>query len=242
MTDNVTGPLTGSGDATAVIATDDIGGAHYQRVKIAWGVDGAAVDASASNPLPTVDSAGNTSLSSIDGKTPALGQALAAASVPVVLTAAQVSTLTPPAAITGFATAANQATELSSLSSIDGKLPALVSSRVPVDGSGVTQPVSGTVTASPNTSASANNPGASVSVTSSTTVLASYASRKAATIYSSPSNTADVYIKLGATATSSNFPLSPGDSLALNQGGSVYTGVVDAIAASGTQTIKVVEW
>jgi len=37
----------------------------------------------------------STSAASIDGKTPALGQALAAASVPVVLTAAQVSTLTP---------------------------------------------------------------------------------------------------------------------------------------------------
>lgn len=46
---------------------------------------------------------GNTSLSSIDGKTPALGQALAAASSPVVLTAAQITTLTPPAAITNFA-------------------------------------------------------------------------------------------------------------------------------------------
>lgn len=38
---------------------------------------------------------GNTSLSSMDAKTPALGQALAAASSPVVLTAAQVTTLTP---------------------------------------------------------------------------------------------------------------------------------------------------
>lgn len=38
---------------------------------------------------------GNSSLSSIDGKTPALGQALAAASSPVVLTAAQITTLTP---------------------------------------------------------------------------------------------------------------------------------------------------
>jgi hypothetical protein len=38
---------------------------------------------------------GNTSLASIDTKTPALGQALAAASVPVVLTAAQLTTLTP---------------------------------------------------------------------------------------------------------------------------------------------------
>jgi hypothetical protein len=47
---------------------------------------------------------GNTSLSSIDTKTPALGQALAAASVPIVLTAAQLTTLTPPAAITGYLT------------------------------------------------------------------------------------------------------------------------------------------
>jgi len=46
---------------------------------------------------------GNTSVGSIDTKTPALGQALAAASVPVVLTAAQVTTLTPPAAITNYA-------------------------------------------------------------------------------------------------------------------------------------------
>lgn len=53
--------------------------------------------------------AGN--LASIKAKTdniPALGQALAAASTPVVLTAAQITTLTPPAAITGFATSANQ--------------------------------------------------------------------------------------------------------------------------------------
>lgn len=43
----------------------------------------------------TAQATGNSSLSSIDGKTPALGQALAAGSVPVVLTAAQVTTLTP---------------------------------------------------------------------------------------------------------------------------------------------------
>lgn len=40
------------------------------------------------------------------------------------------------------ATEDKQDTANTSLSSIDGKLPALVSSRVPVDGSGVTQPVS----------------------------------------------------------------------------------------------------
>jgi hypothetical protein len=43
---------------------------------------------------------------------------------------------------TGLATSALQTTENASLSSIDGKTPALVTGRVPVDGSGVTQPVS----------------------------------------------------------------------------------------------------
>ena len=51
-----------------------------------------------------------TTVAAIDTKTPALGQALAAASVPVVLPAAQITTLTPPAAITGFATSAKQDT------------------------------------------------------------------------------------------------------------------------------------
>jgi len=68
---------------------------------------------------------GNTSLGNIDGKLPALGQALAAASIPVILPSATITTLTPPAAITGFATSAAQTTGNSSLSSIDGKLPAL---------------------------------------------------------------------------------------------------------------------
>lgn len=50
----------------------------------------------------------NAVLDSIDGKIPALGQALAGASVPVILPAATITTLTPPAAITGFATEAKQ--------------------------------------------------------------------------------------------------------------------------------------
>lgn len=63
----------------------------------------AAVDG-----IETLATAGNASLTSIDGKLPALGQALAAASVPVILPAATITTLTPPAAITGFATSAKQ--------------------------------------------------------------------------------------------------------------------------------------
>lgn len=60
---------------------------------------GAVVIASSALPTGAATAArqdtGNASLSSIDAKLPALGQALAAASVPVVLTAAQLSTLTP---------------------------------------------------------------------------------------------------------------------------------------------------
>ena len=106
-----------------------------------------------------VNNTGNTSSSvdSIDTKTPALGQALSSASVPVVLPASQITTLTPqtnaltdaqlrasavPVSVSGGATSANQATEIASLASIDGKTATLVSGRVPVDGSSVTQPVS----------------------------------------------------------------------------------------------------
>lgn len=35
------------------IATDDIGGVHYQRIKVSHGTDGNATDTSSTNPLPT---------------------------------------------------------------------------------------------------------------------------------------------------------------------------------------------
>ncbi len=60
----------------------------------------------ASLPLPTgaatsaLQTTGNTSLATIATNTPALGQALAAGSVPVVLPAAQITTLTPPTSVT----------------------------------------------------------------------------------------------------------------------------------------------
>ncbi len=160
----------------------------------AWKVDGSAVTqpvSAASLPLPTgastsaLQTAGNTSVASIDTKTPALGQALAAASVPVVLTAAQVTTLTPPTTVTvtqatgtnlhttidnfpatqaisaaslplptGAATAANQATEIASLASIDAGIPAALgqttmaaSMPVTIASNQTAIPISGTITA-----------------------------------------------------------------------------------------------
>jgi len=67
----------------------------------------------------------NGSLSSITTNTaniPAQGQALAAASLPVVLTASQISTLTPPAAISGFATSAKQDTIIGHLDGVEALL------------------------------------------------------------------------------------------------------------------------
>ena len=58
MADNV-GYTPGSG---AVVAADDVGGVLYQRIKPAFGEENTAVDVSATNPLPVVD----TQLADID--------------------------------------------------------------------------------------------------------------------------------------------------------------------------------
>lgn len=96
------------------------------------------------------------------------------------------------------------------------------------------------VVAAPNTSTSANNDGACVSVTTaSTAVLASFSTRKWASIVNQ--GAATVYIKFGATATSSDFPLPAGAAFNWPPGMS-YTGAVDGISASGTNSVCVTEW
>ncbi len=89
MADNVTLPAQGTGTSNPVVATDDVGGAQYQRVKLDGGGDGLSV--------PIV-----------------AGQQLAAGSVPVVLTAAQVSTLASSAAQT------TAQTSLTAMAAVEG--------------------------------------------------------------------------------------------------------------------------
>lgn len=90
-------------------------------------------------------------------------------------------------------------------------------------------------------SASANNDGAQISVTTTSgTVLASFATRKAASVCASPSNTDVVHIKLGATATTADGKLWPGQ--CWNTGPVPYTGVIDSRSATGTQELTVWEW
>lgn len=58
MADNVN-ITPGSG---AVIASDEVAGAQYQRVKLTWGADGTANETSASSPLPVQTVSANTTI------------------------------------------------------------------------------------------------------------------------------------------------------------------------------------
>jgi hypothetical protein len=102
MADNV-GYTPGSGE---IIATDDIGGVQYQRVKPVWGTDGVAQDVNNTTPLPVTGA--QELMQAIEA------MRMAIQSLTRTLGLAQVDPLT---------------------------------GRLRVDGSAVTQPVSGTVSA-----------------------------------------------------------------------------------------------
>jgi len=122
----------------ATLAADDIGGVMHPRCKVEFGVDGSAVDVSASNPLPVVQAgvateakqdAGNASLSSIDGKTPAIGQANKAGSTPVVLASDSdrigTNPITGQSGVSGGAGAVEATTQRLTLASDDPAVAAL---------------------------------------------------------------------------------------------------------------------
>lgn len=116
------------GDATNGLDVD------VTRCALPSGAATSAKQDTAAAILTTMDAdtgAIATSVASIDTKTPALGQALAAASVPVVLTAAQVTTLTPPAAITGFATEAKQDSIIGHVDGIETLLTTIAAAQLP---------------------------------------------------------------------------------------------------------------
>ena len=147
---------SGDSNTAGAFAFDTISAKDYAVSKLAFGAVGSVTYVSSSDPLPVtisgVATASNqttangllttidadtgaiaTSVASLDTKTPALGQALAAASVPVVLTAAQLSTLTPPAAITGFAleSGGNLAAAATDLAAIEVLLTSISAAQLP---------------------------------------------------------------------------------------------------------------
>lgn len=95
MADNVTLNAGTGGDT---VAADDIGGVKHQRVKVEFGVDGAATDVSASDPLPVVVS------SALPAGTNAIGKL--AANSGVDIGDVDITSVPAPLSTTGNGTAA----------------------------------------------------------------------------------------------------------------------------------------
>lgn len=105
---------------------------------------------------------------------------------------------------------------------------------------GTVTTITNPVTVTGGTVGAANIDGSCPSGAASFTVAASNASRTWLALWASPANTDDVYIKLGATATSADGRLAPGQPINFVSG-RIYTGVIDAFPNSGTQAVCVME-
>ena len=143
MADNTTLNTGTGGD---VIATDDISGVKYQRVKLTLGADGVTNgDVSSSNPLPisdnsssiTVDNGGTFAVQAAQSGTWNITNVSGTVSLP---TGAATSAKQPALGVAG--TASSDVITVQGIASMTA---------LKVDGSGVTQPVSGTVTANAGT-------------------------------------------------------------------------------------------
>jgi hypothetical protein len=143
-------------------------------------------------------------------KIPALGQALAAASVPVVLTAIQQAALTPPAAITNFAEETG-----GHLASIDTKNPALgaaaTAASIPVNiASDQVVPVS------LNVPTTINNNKTVVASAGTRVTLAASTAVKSVTIKALITNTGLIYVGNATVSSANGYQLAAGDSISMD--------------------------
>lgn len=138
MADDVT--LPGTGD---IVAADEIGGSKYQRVKLIYGDNGVnAGDVSTANPLPISDAGGSLT---VDGTVAVSGSVAVTGTFYQATQPVSAASLPLPS---GAATAAKQpALGTAGTASADVLTVQGVTSMtaLKVDGSAVTQPVSGTV-------------------------------------------------------------------------------------------------
>lgn len=210
-------------------------------------VDSGTITANAGTNLNTsalaLETGGN--LASINTKTPALGQALAAASVPIVLTAAQLTTLTPLSTVTANQGTANGTPWNENVAQINGVTPLM--------GNGVTGTGSLRVTLASDTTSNTNplliasNTATTGTITTvassatSVTILASNTARKGMTVYND--STAILYLALTSTAASTTAYTVQ---MAANSYFELpfvqrYTGTITGIWASATGNARVTE-
>lgn len=260
---SATNPSVGTNNAAIPTSSTLVGGSDGTNIRP------LKVDSSGNlNALPLPAGAataakqdtGNTSVASIDAKTPALGQALAAASVPVTLTALEeglIGALTEAAPATDTASSgmngrlqriAQRLTSLIALlpGSLGQKaMAASLAVTVASDQSAV--PVSGTVAATQSGSWIVKDSVASTSTLSNVsssatnvTLLASNANRLGATFYND--STQICYLKFGATASSTSYTvqLVAGAYYELPPA-HIYTGIIDGLWASANGSMRVTE-
>jgi hypothetical protein len=161
--------------------------------------------------------------------------------VTTVTTVGTLTTITNPVTVLGNKTNNNAAPGATNV----GVLPCIATAAVPASTEGnqvgCSTNLSGAQRVINESSiATANLDGSCPSGAASFTVAASNASRTWLAMWASPANTDDVYIKLGATATSADGRFAPGQPINFTSG-RIYTGVVDAFPNSGTQAVCVME-
>lgn len=216
----------------------------------------------------TAEQAIQASTASIDTKTPALGQALAGASVPVVLTAAQVTTLTPPTTVTvvqptgtnlhavidaganiigtvGIDQTTQGTTNGISIASLGAHA---ISAGNGVSGMGVLRvAIASDNTSNTNPFLTAEQKSTTSTLTnvagSATTVsiLASNANRKGAMIFND--STATLYLKFGTTASTTSYTVQIASNgyyeFPANPG--LYTGACDGIWSAANGSARITE-
>lgn len=161
--------------------------------------------------------------------------------VTTVTTVGAVTSITNPVTVLGNKTHNNAAPGATNV----GTLPCIATAVAPTNTegnqTGCSQNLSGAQrTIEQNFVATANNDGSCASGAASFTAIASNASRTWLAVWASPANTDDVYLKLGATATAADARFAPGQPLNFTSG-RIYTGIIDAFPASGTQAVCVME-
>lgn len=159
--------LANTGANTTAVKTDGsavtqpVSGTFWQATQPVSGTVTANAGTNLNTSALALETGGNLAAIKTDvDKIPSQGQALAAASMPVVLTAAQITTLTPPAAITNYAleTGGNLATLAGAVtSSVVQENVKQINGVTPLMGNGTTGTGSQRVTiASDNTAFSVN--------------------------------------------------------------------------------------
>lgn len=241
-TQAVSGPLTDAqlrATPVPVSGTVSTGGLTDTQLRASAVPVTANAGANLNTSALALESGGN--LAAIKAKTdniPAQGQALAAASTPVVLPAAQITTLTPPAAITGFAL---EAGHLATIDTSTARIPpqgqAVAGSSMPVvlpaaQITTLTPPAAITGFALNTTFTSGTLSAGTLAATTTAAALAASTAIVEVLVQNDPASAVNV---LCGSAGSQTIVLKPGDGLSLHVNN---LNVVFCKSASATATVN----